>query len=312
MCKVLYILKSPFSVPFLVTRFLVTQSMTFHLGCAVWAYRPWVGDFYPPQSQTCDFLTLYGQRLTAVEGNTTFYATPDVATVHRWAEQTPATFQFCLKLPKICTHQGPLLPQLPQVIAFVDRMKPLGSRLGPMFAQLPPSYGPDQITDLSAFLKAFPQDQVPLAVEVRHPHWFTPRGRQALRDCLQAVGVGRVVLDTRPLYESGLPGDPQAQSQRRKPQVPLHADITAQFTLVRFISHPDPRVNPYFLNPWVPQVNAWLQQGIHVFFFVHCPEEGRSPRLAQQFHGMLEAAGVAIPPLPWNQLPKPSQQLSLF
>ncbi|MGA1475539.1 MAG: DUF72 domain-containing protein, partial [Prochlorothrix sp.] len=61
----------------------------FYLGCAVWAYRPWVGEFYPPQSQSRDFLSLYGDRLTAVEGNTTFYSVPDAGTVQRWVEQTP-------------------------------------------------------------------------------------------------------------------------------------------------------------------------------------------------------------------------------
>ncbi len=49
---------------------------SFHLGCAVWSYPDWVGPFYPEGTKSGDMLALYGQRLRAVEGNTTFYATP--------------------------------------------------------------------------------------------------------------------------------------------------------------------------------------------------------------------------------------------
>ncbi|MEB3273848.1 MAG: DUF72 domain-containing protein [Prochlorothrix sp.] len=284
----------------------------FYLGCAVWAYRPWVGEFYPPQSQSRDFLSLYGDRLTAVEGNTTFYSVPDAGTVQRWVEQTPESFQFCLKLPQTCTHQGALMPQLPQVLAFVDRMAALGPRLGPMFAQLPPRYGPEMLGDLQDFVAAFPHDRSRLAIEVRHPEWFTESGRAQLQEYLGRWGVGQVLLDTRPLYESGLPGDPQVHSQRRKPQVPLHYEVTTNFTIVRFISHPEASVNPRFLRQWVQQVRQWVQQGIQVYFFVHCPEEIRSPGLARRFQAMLETAGVLVPSLPWDQLPEPDRQLTLF
>ncbi|EAW38849.1 hypothetical protein [Lyngbya sp. PCC 8106] len=39
----------------------MTQShkSQFFLGCAVWAYKDWIGDFYPPGSRSTDFLKLY-------------------------------------------------------------------------------------------------------------------------------------------------------------------------------------------------------------------------------------------------------------
>ena len=48
----------------------------FYLGCAVWGYKEWVGELFPPGSKSTDFLSLYSRRLTTTEGNTTFYATP--------------------------------------------------------------------------------------------------------------------------------------------------------------------------------------------------------------------------------------------
>lgn len=122
--------------------------------------------------------------------------------------------------------------------------------------------------------------------------------------------MARVLLDPRPVYSSS--DDPQARFQIRKPNLPLRPVLTAPFTLVRLISHPDrPRNLPY-LQFWVQQVQQWLKQGITIFFFVHCPEERLSPGTTLQFQELLQAAGVPIPPLPWQQLAPEPSQLSLF
>jgi uncharacterized protein YecE (DUF72 family) len=47
----------------------------FYIGCAVWASKDWLGELFSPGSKSADFLALYSRRLTAVEGNTTFYET---------------------------------------------------------------------------------------------------------------------------------------------------------------------------------------------------------------------------------------------
>lgn len=289
--------------------------MTFYIGCAIWAYKQWVGELYPPGSRSGDFLRLYGQRLTTVEGNTTFYSVPHAETVQRWAAETPETFQFCLKLPRDITHQGDLLPHLPQAIAFLHHMRPLGSRLGPLFAQLPPSYSPAQFEDLAAFLQGWPLDQAPLALEVRHRDWFRPSQGDRLNQCLQQLGVGRVLLDTRPIYEC--PDDPQLASERKKPRVPLQPVVTSNFALVRYISHPEPELNERWMAEWVPQIDTWLRQGTQVYLLIHCPVEARSPTHTRRFQALLERANVPVPPLPWDHLPAmptrlENAQLSLF
>lgn len=286
------------------------SSSNFFLGCAVWAYKGWIGDVYPPHSRQADLLRLYSRRFTTVEGNTTFYATPDPETVARWAADTPASFAFCLKLPREITHKGTLQPRIPGALHFLERMSGLGNRLGPFLAQLPPSYGPSLLDDLIAFLRAWPRTAVPLAVEMRHPGWFREPHTAALVTVLQQLGVGRVLLDTRPIYSG--PDDPQLQSERRKPQLPLHPSVTAPFSLVRFISHPQPEFNQPFLQEWVGHVTGWLRQGIRIYFFVHCPLEARSPSTARSFQQLLEQEGAPVPPLPWNTLGSSPAQLSLF
>ncbi|MEM1281234.1 MAG: DUF72 domain-containing protein, partial [Cyanobacteria bacterium P01_H01_bin.152] len=195
----------------------------FYLGCAVWAFKAWVGDFYPAGARSGDFLPLYGDRFTTVEGNTTFYSIPDNTTVDRWAAQTPDTFRFCPKIPRLYSHSGALMPHFDHALAFLKTLQRLGPRLGPVFLQLPPSYSPERFTDLRDFLTQWPRDVAPLSVEVRHLAWFEPVHAQRLNDTLRQLGVGRVLLDTRTMYDGqadGLP-DPQFASERRKPKLPL-------------------------------------------------------------------------------------------
>ncbi|WP_414544737.1 DUF72 domain-containing protein [Nostoc sp. CCY0012] len=284
--------------------------MNFFIGCAVWAYKGWVGELYPQGTRATEFLHLYSRRFTTVEGNTTFYAVPNQETVTRWANETPPGFEFCLKLPRDITHKGLLQPAIPDALAFLEQMRPLGKHLGPMFAQLPPSYSPALIDDLTSFLEAWPRTEAPLALEVRHRDWFIEPYQSNLTEILVKLGVGRVLLDSRPIYTGE--DDPQLNSQRRKPKLPLQLSVTAPFSLIRFISHPTLSENQPFLEEWVQQIEQWLQRGTRIYFFVHCPFEERSPGTARYFQQLLEQNNVAVPPLPWNNLEHPPNQLSLW
>lgn len=289
------------------------QMADFHIGCAVWAHQPWLGDFYPAGSPATHFLRLYGERMTCVEGNTTFYSIPTPETVQRWADNTPDTFRLCPKLPRTVTHAGPLMPQLPNALNFMSLLQGLGPRLGPIFAQLPPRYSPGSFSDLAQFIASWPHDKTPLAVEVRHLDWFKPAQTQRLDQLLTRFGVGRVLLDTRPIFTWSNPADdPQLRSERKKPQVPLLPAATANFVLVRYISHPELERNRDFLAEWVQHVGNWLAQGLSVYFFVHCPNETKSPAIARYFQKQLENAGIGVPPLPWSLIQAPPQQLRLF
>lgn len=281
----------------------------FYLGCAIWAYKGWLGDFYPQGSSSSRLLQLYAERLTTVEVNATFYSTPSAETVSRWAEQTPESFRFCPKFPRTVSHAGLLQPHIDEAIDFIQLMQGLGPRLGPLFVQLPPSYGPQQFPDLATFLTEINSSNVSLALEVRHSQWFQPPHADKLNDLLTSLQVGRVLLDSRPIYQG--PDNPQLNSQRRKPKLPLQPATTAPFTVVRYISHPQRELNDVFLGNWVNILQTWLRQGINTYFFVHCPVEEQSPRTAQLFQQLLQEQ-IMIQPLPWDQLTPPSTQLSLF
>ncbi len=286
----------------------------FYLGCALWAYKDWVGELFPPGSKSGDFLRLYSRRLTTVEGNTTFYATPKPEIVQRWAAETPETFRFCFKLPREVSHEGPLAEQIDVTRAFVERMAPLGERLGPFFLQLPPGYRADKLDDLERWLAAWPAEHR-LAVEVRHPDWYAEPGEPALMALLERYGAGRVLMDVRPLSAGPLPGAEEDLQRARdnKPDVPLHPLRSGGMAMVRYIGHPTPELNDPFLDEWAERLAAWLAEGATVYMFMHCPDEARSPALCRAIQARLERLGAA-PPLPWDdETPPPEpEQLSLF
>ncbi len=77
--------------------------MDLAVGCAMWSYAPWQGRYLPGPLSPRERLRSYATWCNAVEGNTTFYATPALPTVRSWAEQTAPDFRFVLKLPKAIT-----------------------------------------------------------------------------------------------------------------------------------------------------------------------------------------------------------------
>jgi uncharacterized protein YecE (DUF72 family) len=289
--------------------------MGFSLGLAIWGYRNWLGGLFPVGLPTRAFLSCYADRFSVVEGNTTFYATPSPETVDRWAKETSPGFQFCPKLPKSVSHNGLLMPYLEEGIAFCHLMEGLGDRLGPFLLQLPPNYGVNRLEDLQQFLTGWvDRTNRPLALEVRHLDWFSTAHRGDLQTLLRGQNIARAILDTRPIYNAM--DNPQQYSQNKKPQVPVQPQITSDFTLVRYISHPIWENNLPYLEQWAAWIDRQLQQGTRIYFFMHCPLEDNSPQNALNFQSLLEAKGIAVPPLPWNQIVNQivaePEQLGLF
>jgi uncharacterized protein YecE (DUF72 family) len=288
------------------------STTAFYIGCAVWAYKDWLGELFPPGSKSADFLALYSRRLTTVEGNTTFYATPKPEVITRWAAETPETFRFCFKLPREVSHEGPLTAQIKTTQEFIDRMAALGEQLGPFFLQLPPGYRADKIDDLERWLSAWPREYR-LAVEVRHDDWYAEPHESALMALLERYNAGRVVMDVRPLDAGPLPGaniDLQA-ARDRKPDVSMHPLRSGGIALIRYIGHPIPELNGLLLDEWAERVAGWLADGAEVYFFCHCPDERRSPALCREFQHRLERL-ADVPPLPWDEQDGGMQQATLF
>lgn len=268
------------------------------VGCPMWAHRPWVGRFYPTGTKAGTELGLYATWCNAVEGNTTFYAEPTSATVARWAEQTPDDFRFAFKLPRTITHEKRLRDVAAEVRSFLDVIEPLGDRIGPIQAQLPGSFGPESLDALLAFLRRLPTSHR-WAIELRHRAFFerTP-AHAAVDELCVARGVGRVVLDTRPLYAVEAASDAAVDERRTKPRLPVVVDAIGPHPIVRVIGEDTPEGTLAGLRAWTDQVVAWLREGREPHVFVHQPENLDSPALARAFHAEVARAVPGLAPLP--------------
>jgi uncharacterized protein YecE (DUF72 family) len=280
--------------------------MDFYIGCPIWSFKGWVGNFYPLKTKPADFLREYTRRLTTVEGNTTFYAIPPRKTILNWAAEMPDGFHFCPKIPRAISHEGKLEAHIEDAHSFVEFMRQLGPRLGSMFLQLPPRYSPSLLPDLKVFLADWPQE-VPLAVEVRHQDWFDEPHYGLLNELLIENNMARVVIDTRAIrnlkgdailrgsaYESLL------EARERKPDVPVILERTADFVFIRYIGHPQLAYNLALLDEWADYLVSQLREGASAYVFCHSPDNMIAPNLCRELHQRI-ATQVSIPPLPWDE-----------
>jgi len=289
-----------------------------YLGCPIWSFKGWVGNFYPQSTKPAGFLREYAKRVTTVEGNTTFYAVPSQQTIENWVAEMPDGFEFCPKIPKAISHEGKLVDNIDKALGFVDSMGQFGSRLGPMFLQLPPRYSPNLLADLQAFLSRWPRD-VRLAVEVRHLAWFESPHDDELDNLLSEHNMARVTIDTRPIRnlhgDKSLAGSSYQSlldAREKKPDVPVVPKRTSDFVFVRYIGHPDIKINRPFLDEWGRYFSSQIKDGADVYTFCHSPDNLIAPTLCRELHQRV-AKDVDIPPLPWDNVkPDTPQQGVLF
>lgn len=264
----------------------------------MWANRDWVGRYLPSGTRPGQELAAYAQVCNAVEGNTTFYALPERGTVARWAEETPPDFRFVCKLPRTITHDRRLRHVEDEVREFLDRMAPLGERLGPVTVQLPASFGPDDLPVLDGFLTCA-SSEVDWAVEVRH-RAFEARGSAETQvdDLLRGHGVNRVVIDTRAVFDGPRRTPAEVEAVERKPRLAVRPVAPAQTPIVRFIGQTAVEANEPYWRKWVGPVSRWLDAGLEPVVFMHTPDNVDAPALARSFHAAVAAEIPRLTPLP--------------
>lgn len=278
----------------------------------MWAHRPWVGRWYPASIAAGTELSLYSRLCNAVEGNTTFYAEPAAATIARWGEQTPPDFRFAFKLPRTVTHDRRLQDVAGPVRSFLNRIEPLGDRVGPVQVQLPPAFAPAGIEVLVAFLRRLPADWS-WAIELRHAGWFDgSHAHRQLDDLLIERGITRVVLDTRSLYAAPAMSQAAVEERGNKPRLPIVLDAVGAHPIVRVIGQDAATGTLDGLRAWIPQIVDWIAAGKEPYLFVHQPENVDSPGLARQIYEEISTLVPELSPLPEPEPVDGGAQQSLF
>lgn len=279
--------------------------MQLHVGCAMWTLASWQGRLVPHPLPPRERLAAYATWCNAVEGNTTFYATPSRATVETWAAQVPADFRFLLKLPKPVTHERRLAPDVfvpdGPLHTFFSAIEPLG-RHAALWIQLPASFGPADLPTLAAFLDRVPRGYR-YAVEVRHPAFFAERqAEQDLEKLLVAADAEWVPFDTVVLYETPPTSEAEREAWAKKPRLPRRTRALTRFPVVRYIGRDDAELTARGWQPWADVVAGWLREGRSPTVFLHTPDNADAPVLARRFHEdvrrrvpEVEALGEPVP-----------------
>ena len=264
----------------------------------MWSYAPWQGRYLPPSLSPRDRLSAYATWCNAVEGNTTFYATPAVGTVRSWAEQTSPDFRFVLKLPRAITHERRLADVAEPVRAFLAAIEPLGSRAHALWIQLPPSFSPADVGALAGFLARLPREYR-YCVEVRHRAFFAEaRSEQLLERALGTVGAEWVPFDTTVLFGSAPSSDAEREAWRNKPRLPRRAKALTAYPIVRYLGRDDNARTIAGWQPWLATVAGWLREGRAPTVFIHTPDNVDALELARRFHDDVRALVPEVEPLP--------------
>ncbi|WP_063001376.1 DUF72 domain-containing protein [Nocardia mikamii] len=279
--------------------------MTLSVGCAQWTHEAWRA--YQPDSRRR--LGGYARYCTAVEGNTTFYATPNPATVRSWVDQTPEDFRFVLKLPKTITHERRMRGAETELAEFLRAVEPLGPRIHALWAQLPASFGPDDLGVLAGLLHHLPR-RYRCAVEVRHRAFFAdPEAAGRLEYVLERVGAEWIPFDTTTLFAAPPRSPGEYEASAKKPRLPRRLRALTEYPIVRYHGNDDIEATVAGWRPWRDLVVEWLREGRSPTVFVHTPDNADSLLLARRFYDDVRSAGAELPAL---VDPAPIEPMTLF
>lgn len=149
-------------------------------------------------------LARYATRFDCAEINSSFYRSHRPDTYRRWAAAVPADFRFSAKLPRTITHELRLRCAHEPLTRFLGEVAGLGSALGGLLVQLPPSLAWDEPGANAFFGLLRELYDGPVALEPRHASWFAAQ----CDDFLLQHRLSRVAADpARPAGAATPAGD---------------------------------------------------------------------------------------------------------
>jgi len=246
------------------------MQVEWYIGTMGFSYADWRNSFYPSEFSAKNYLKYYGEIFNAVEIDSTFYGTPRFSVVKRWMAATPSGFKFCMKVPRLITHELALVGAESSLIEFIERMKILGDKLGLLLLQFPPSFDAKHGPDLESFLENLPHE-IRFAVEFRHRSWYTSETSDLLRthDIVWAA--------------------------TEYAELPKEVDVTSDALYIRFIGkhlrfnrHDHEQINVEPQLEWWKQRIERIKEPINTIYgFFNNDYSGYSPATANRFKSLM-------------------------
>ena len=225
--------------------------MRYLVGTSGYNYPEWRGSFYPEKLPAAKMLGFYAQHFNTVEVNYTFYRIPTPPLLEGWAKGTPETFTFTLKAPRRITHDSKLQRCEDLTQTFCRTSRTLGTKLGTLLFQLPPTFKRDDAV-LGSFLELIPEG-TRAAFEFRHISWHDDSVFAALR----RRNVALCVADSE------------------KMSTPVVA--TADYVYFRLRDEGYQRAD---IERWATTIKAQAVPGDAFVYFKH-EEQGKGPEFAK-------------------------------
>jgi uncharacterized protein YecE (DUF72 family) len=195
---------------------------------------------------------------------------PRPQTYANWAAQVPDGFVFAVKASRLITHAKRLWAVDEVWQRFVQHALALGSRLGPILLQFPPTFQ-RQLDRLAGFLAlarehAPEQPQLRLVFEFRHESWFTDE----IYRLLERHGAALCIADS--------------------PSYPRRDVRTAAFTYVRFHGRTHLFTSSYSepeLAHEARLMRRFLRDGVDVYAYFNNDARGHAVENARLLHTLL-------------------------
>jgi uncharacterized protein YecE (DUF72 family) len=224
----------------------------FFVGTSGFAYKEWIGPFYPPGTKSTGMLGYYAGQFNSVEVNYTFRRSPTAPMIENWSAATGDGFVFALKANQGITHFARLKDTGERLGRFLEAVAPLGPRLGPILFQCPPNlkYDPEVLDGFLADLAAA-KPNLRWAMEFRHPSFDSDE----VRSKLAAADVALCVADT----------DGQ----------PARFACTGGFAYVRLRGT---GYDEQTLKGWGSSFRSALEQGVDVYCYLKHEDSAAGPR----------------------------------
>lgn len=172
---------------------------SIRIGTAGWSIPRSLAEHFPRDGAA---LERYAARFTAVEINSTFHRSHRARTFARWASAVPDDFRFAVKMPKSISHELRLVGAGDLLSRFWEEIHCLGSKLGPLLLQLPPSLVYDRAIVEPFFELLRASINHPVVCEPRHPTWFDVEADEVLA----TYTIARARADPARVPAAGLPG----------------------------------------------------------------------------------------------------------
>jgi uncharacterized protein YecE (DUF72 family) len=180
----------------------VPSDISIHIGCAGWSLPREHWPAFPAQGT---HLQRYAAQLNGVEINSSFYRPHRRQTYERWAASVAEGFGFCVKVPKLISHERRLQGCEQELDGFLEQCGGLGDRLGCLLLQLPPSLMFDHAVAEGFFQALRQRYSGHVVLEPRHESWTAAEPLLVQHRIAQAVvDPSRISTDCTPRGWRGL------------------------------------------------------------------------------------------------------------